>query len=106
MIMEIINSKSKQFDVNYYTNNKDNLPEFSHKYKEPWRSTDYFCPNCGIKSVWLRDDGGDFYAQEQHICISCDHTFHLPDGVKKCSNVQDSQRLAELRDNTTTKEVD
>ena len=88
---------TKTFDVNYFKNSYGKEQELSHKYSEPWELTDYFCPHCGKKGVWFRNDGGDYYVGEQHICIECDHTFYLPNGIIKATNEQDAQRLARLK---------
>ncbi len=88
---------TKTFDVNYYKGSHGNGREFDHKYTEPWVLTDYFCPHCGKKGVWFCDDGGDQYVGEQHICIECDHSFYLPDGVQKVMGEQNTQRLTHLK---------
>ena len=88
---------TKKFDVLYYKDPRGKGKEFSHKYSEPWELTDYFCPNCGKKGVWFRNDSGDYYVGEQYICIECEHTFYLPDGVSKANDEQDTQRLKALK---------
>lgn len=45
--------------------------------KEQWEDTNYFCPNCGQKTVWHQYDEGDYYVGEDHICISCGKMFTL-----------------------------
>jgi len=88
----------KSFEVSFYKNTRGNIKEFSRKHSEPWVLTNYFCPNCGKKGVWLRSDIGDYYVGEQHICIECDHKFYLPDGVSEANDEQDTQRLKHLKE--------
>lgn len=40
--------------------------------------TDYFCPNCGKKSVYVEQWEGDYYSGPHHYCISCKFDFSLP----------------------------
>lgn len=88
---------SKKIDVIYYIKPHGKSKEFSHKYSERWSLTEYFCPQCGKKDVWIRGDGGDCELGEKHICTECEHTFYLPDGVSKASDEQDVQRLHYLK---------
>lgn len=89
----------KTFDVLYYKQLPGRDREFSHKYIEPWEKTGYFCPRCGTQEVWFRNDGGDYYVGEQHICTNCKCSFYLPDGVSDAYGEQDEQRLAHLTAN-------
>ncbi len=67
-----------------------------HTSTESWGPTDdMFCPKCGTKSVW-NADVGDYYVGEQHICITCRHTFYLPGGVQDCRGREDVQRINQL----------
>lgn len=89
----------KIFDVLYYKQLPGRDREFSHKYSEPWGKTEHFCPRCGKQEVWFRNDGGDYYVGEQHICTNCKCSFYLPGGVRDASGEQDEQRLAHLTAN-------
>ncbi len=82
----------KTFDVFYYNSPENGKKEFSHKYTEKWKETDYFCPRCGSETVWVCDDEGDYYVGEQHLCVEGGHTFYLPQ-IDKAINEQDTQRL-------------
>ena len=86
----------KRFDVLYYKSLPGKGETFSHKYTETWETTRFFCPKCGERGVWFRNDGGDYYIGEQYICIFCKSTFYLPDGVINISDKQDTQRLEQL----------
>ena len=88
---------TKTFDVLYYKT-ADTGREFSHKYSETWRLSDFHCPRCANKYVWFHDDGGDYYVGEQYICGDCKSTFYLPTGVNLIheNHEQDQQRLTHL----------
>lgn len=88
----------KTFNVMYYSNRKNEGRQFSHQYTETWEITDYYCPQCGKKEVW-RNDGGDYYIGEQHICAACKRSFHIPGGVNTATGEQDEQRLEHLTAN-------
>ena len=40
-------------------------------YQESWVQTDYFCMVCGRQTVWRDDSPGDYFAGNQHMCVSC-----------------------------------
>lgn len=42
-----------------------------------WKKTPFHCPNCSETEVYFRDDGGDYYLGEIHLCKSCHATFHI-----------------------------
>lgn len=86
----------KSFDVMYYSNRLNEGRRFSHQYTEPWEKKDYYCPRCGKQEVWFRNDGGDYYVGEQHICTACKGGFHIPGGVNTATGEQDEQRLEHL----------
>lgn len=88
----------KKFDVLYFKKDyKTNEKVFSHKYTENWGFTDYFCPSCGVKTVWQADDG-DYYVGSELICTSCESSFYMPNGTDKKSGCeQQAQRLAALK---------
>lgn len=87
----------KKFEVFYYNKLPLGKMEVSHKYTEAWEKTDFYCPNCGKRGVWSVA-GGDMYVGPQHICVDCESSFYLPDGVLDIrNNNQDSQRLKHLK---------
>lgn len=92
-----MNKLQRTFDVLYFKNPRGEGKEFSHKYSETWEPTEYFCPNCGEKSVWHECSPGDYYVGEQYICLKCGNTFYLPMGVNEANGEQDEQRLEYLR---------
>ncbi len=73
--------------------------EAGHSYLERWIPTTYFCPGCGSREVWMRNDGGDYYVGEQYLCWRCGGDFYLPSGVQTnhASNWQTRQRLEAIR---------
>lgn len=69
---------------------------------EPWVKTDYHCLNCGSKTVWMRNDGGDYYKGEQHICSKCSYEWHLPntpDAARTDDDLKRAEYLAKLEGN-------
>ena len=89
----------KKFDVIYTKDDRINGGKiFSHKYEEPWRRQDIFCPKCGKKEVWMCDNGGDYYVGEQYLCVGCEATFYMPGGASTAGGEQDEQRLSKLRE--------
>lgn len=71
--------------------------EDGHSHDEPWAKTVYFCMICGDKAVWFRDDGGDYYQGEQHMCTSCGSSWAMPSSPCPPSDWQDRQRLEALK---------
>ena len=67
-----------------------------HSYTENWKKLDLYCPNCGKQTVWHETGGGDYYAGEEHMCLSCIHAFFLYGGPNLCSSWQDKQRFEAL----------
>ena len=63
---------------------------------EPWKQTQYHCVRCGVAGLMMRDDGGDVYTGEQHICLKCEATFCFH-GAHSASDDWDRARLAVLR---------
>lgn len=37
-----------------------------------------FCPNCGVKEVYVVVGDGDYYEGPQHFCKNCHNSFTLP----------------------------
>lgn len=68
-----------------------------HSYEETWETTDVYCPDCGKQSVWHDCGGGDYYVDEEHICIACAYTFHLPYSHPIGDDHNGLQRLRALR---------
>lgn len=87
------------FKVNYQKQDyKTGERTLSHSYLETWESLDLFCPHCGEKSVWHDTAAGDYYVDEQYLCVSCDHSWYMPGGVGPVGNCeQGQQRLACLK---------
>lgn len=51
----------------------------SHHYFEEYeKENNLYCPNCGKKSIWIEQGGGDYYEGANHICTSCRCQFSLP----------------------------
>ena len=67
----------------------------THSYVESWDKTDYHCPHCGGKSVWVEDGYGDYHLGPRFLCHSCGGCFFMPEPADP-ENAQDKQRLAEL----------
>lgn len=75
--------------------------ERGHTYTEIWVKTDYFCPHCSIKEVFVEDSDGDYYVGPTFFCVSCMGSFHLP--YNPTDNWQDLQRQEQLRSQDATK---
>ncbi len=37
-----------------------------------------FCPNCGVKEVYVAIGEGDYYEGPPHFCKNCNNAFTLP----------------------------
>jgi hypothetical protein len=37
-----------------------------------------FCPNCGVKTVYVEDHPGDVYEGPLHVCTACNCSFTMP----------------------------
>lgn len=91
----------KTFEVKYYRSDKP--PVFSHSYVETWETVpEYHCPGCGKKTVWHNTEPGDYYVEEQCMCVTCGATFYLPGGINIINPLDtpldtDAQRLISLR---------
>lgn len=44
------------------------------------QKTDYFCPNCGEKTVYQSLGEGDYYEGPAHYCRACSFQFTMPGG--------------------------
>jgi len=51
----------------------------SHHYTNNYEKTEYFCPYCGVQSVYVEDGDGDYYQGPLHQCsnVECCHAFSL-----------------------------
>lgn len=76
--------------------------KLGHSYKEDWEWKNLFCPNCGKKSVWEEQSGGDYYVGVQYLCILCKATFNLPSYVDISDNWQDKQRIEAIKAHITS----
>lgn len=47
----------------------------THHYFQDYEHCSLFCPQCGVQSVWQEQGPGDYYIGEDHICVSCKHSF-------------------------------
>lgn len=55
------------------------LLEFpTHHYWREVDKTNYFCPSCGKKNVWIEAGMGDYYCGPSHWCVVCGIEFSLP----------------------------
>lgn len=73
--------------------------EAGHSYDETWVPTDYHCPRCAAKDVWVEQSEGDYYQGPSHLCRKCGASFALPSGAYvNDKNWQNQQRLKVLRD--------
>lgn len=50
------------------------------------KKTDYFCPACGVKDVYEKDEDGDFYEGPDFLCNTCKAKFTLPSGASSHLN--------------------
>ena len=51
-----------------------------HVYAYEYIETEFFCPICGEKAVWVEVGPGDFYEGPDYICHKCGGGFALPHG--------------------------
>jgi len=68
-----------------------------HSYTEPWAKTKFFCLHCGKPEVWVKQDGGDYYAGESYLCSSCGSGWSLPNEPDIDKSPEQDQRLTYLR---------
>lgn len=76
------------------------LEEFgnSHHYYSNYEKSDWYCPNCGRKEVWVELEMGDYYEGPPHICVQCGSFFSLPRcGVLKEKVYKDMVRQLRLK---------
>lgn len=91
----------KTFDVHYYDGHS---AEAHHAYSETWEPADVFCPVCGKHSVWHDTSPGDYYVEEQYLCLECESSFHLPcfgrmeNGETHKPESNNGQRIKALRE--------
>lgn len=52
--------------------------EAGHSYDRTYVKTGYFCPACGVQTVWEEDSDGDYYAGSDYNCSSCGAKFNIP----------------------------
>lgn len=72
--------------------------ERGHSYTESWEPTDYYCPECGKRSVWVEQGSGDYYQGPLHLCLSCNASGHLQyGGDRDHVTWQDQQRRDAIR---------
>lgn len=48
--------------------------------------TDYFCPNCGQKSVHVEKGEGDYYHGPSYYCLACKLSFTFNGRI--CDNLE------------------
>ena len=71
--------------------------EAGHSYDETWEQTDFYCPGCGSKQVWVEVDAWDYYQGPNYLCLGCEAMFTLPSGCSQRGDWQTRQRLQELK---------
>jgi predicted RNA-binding Zn-ribbon protein involved in translation (DUF1610 family) len=75
---------------------------------EAWTSTEYFCPHCGLRTVW-ESGFGDFYTGPNFLCESCGWIFSLPfapdpngldnpKGAEKAKAIREAEHIMEPSD--------
>ncbi len=52
----------------------------SHHYWEEYETSDFYCPKCGAKEVWVESGSGDYYEGPAHFCSNCEFSFTMPSG--------------------------
>ena len=62
--------------------------KLGHEYTDVFNKTDYHCPGCGKAEVW-EGTCADYYEGVNLVCIACDSSFYLPNGV----NEEDKETL-------------
>lgn len=71
--------------------------EAGHVYNETWKKTKYHCPCCGIKDVWQKPDGGDYYQGESFLCVTCKAHWNWPAEPFDQDDWQSRQRIDAIR---------
>lgn len=56
-------------------------PYSTHVARYRYEPTDFYCMNCGKKSVW-EDDQDDYYQGNAFVCFSCGAYWQNPSGVR------------------------
>lgn len=75
------NNKVRLTITTSYKDQYDRDKIITQTKKEDWTKEEYFCPECGQKSVWCRiENSGDYYVGETYLCVNCDTYFYLPSG--------------------------
>ena len=66
------------------------VDEIDHS-KAPYVKTNYYCPACGKKHIWVHDDEGDYYLGPEHNCVVCGFWFYMPsEGIAKDKKFTDA----------------
>lgn len=82
------------------------LPK-GHSCRSKWEETEYFCPHCGVKAVWVGDDA-DYDSGPSHGCLNCGHFFAMAVGgdPRPAGCEWDEQILTQLRTGVTQTPID
>lgn len=75
----------------------------THHYISEWVKSDYYCPNCASKCVWVEDGDGDYYTGPNHVCANCGQGFSLPYGTYSNGTETEQKIVDQLRSGTTLK---
>lgn len=76
------------------------LLEFSeHHYMESYEPSSYHCPLCGLKSLWV-EENGDYYVGSRYLCTTCGCSTRL-DGTTTIREPEDIRVLEQLRSGIT-----
>jgi hypothetical protein len=43
---------------------------------EGYDRTEYYCPNCGSRGLFIECGGGDYYLGSRGVCLSCYKSHH------------------------------
>jgi ribosomal protein L37AE/L43A len=73
-------------------------------YEEQLEKTEYHCPKCGNKNVWVEDSEGDYYVGSIWYCLDCHFGFTFqPNRIYDKSEVSFEDRDASWLANNEVK---
>jgi len=72
----------------------------SHHYWDTYDKTEYFCPNCGAKALWV-SRSEDYYAGGNCVCTSCFYKSLREIGMKEINTENMLEIVKQLKTGIT-----